>query len=171
MPAKKNVLKTTIELTPKQRTFVDILVANWGKMSKVQAAMKAGYKSTKPEGPTETASRLTNPGLNPHVCRYLEKRLQQELQKYEKDKLKSFKRFEDLGDKAADKGQFTAAINAEFRKGQMAGFFVDRKEIKHMGLEGMSREALEKRLAELEDKIGESKTIINITPEEITQGQ
>ena len=64
MPAKKNVLKTTIELTPKQRTFVDILVANWGRMSKVQAAMKAGYKSTKPEGPTETASRLTNPALN-----------------------------------------------------------------------------------------------------------
>ena len=53
----------------------------------------------------------------------------------------------------------------------MAGFFVDRKEIKHMGLEGMSREALEKRLAELENKIGESKTIINVTPEELTQGQ
>ena len=104
------------------------------------------------------------------MVRYLEKRLQQELQKYEKDKLKSFKRFEDLGDKAADKGQFTAAINAEFRKGQMAGFFVDRKEIKHMGLEGMIREALEKRLAELENKIGESKTIINVTPEELTQG-
>ena len=48
----------------------------------------------------------------------------------------------------------------------MAGFFVDRKEIKHTGLEGMSREALEKRLSELENKIGEGKEIINVTPKE-----
>jgi len=47
----------------------------------------------------------------------------------------------------------------------MAGFYVDRREIKHLGLEGMSREALEKRLAELEQKIGEAKNIINVTPE------
>ena len=166
MPAKKNVMKTTIELTPKQRTFVDILVANWGKISKVEAAQRAGYTSKKAEGPTETASRLTNPAQNPHVCRYLEKRLQQELQKYEKDKLIDYKKYEDLGDRAAKAGQYTAAINALFRKGQMAGFFVDRKEIKHTGLEGMSREALEKRLSELENKIGEGKEIINVTPKE-----
>ena len=49
----------------------------------------------------------------------------------------------------------------------MAGFYVDRREIKHLGLEGMSREALEKRLAELEQKIGEAKSIINVTPEAI----
>jgi len=168
MAGKSNVLKTMIELTPKQRSFVDILVANWGKMPKVEAARQAGYKSNKPEGPVETASRLTNPNLNPHVCRYLEKRLSQELQKYEKDKLRSYKKFEELQTSAATKGQFTAAINAEFRKGQMAGFYVDKREVKHIGLEGMSREALEKRLSELEKKIGESKDIINITAEAIT---
>jgi len=167
MAGKSNALKTTIELTPKQRSFVDILVANWGKMPKVKAAIEAGYKSNKPEGPVETASRLTNPELNPHVCRYLEKRLTQELQKYEKDKLRSYKKFENLGEDAAKKGQYTAAINAEFRKGQMAGFFVDKREVKHIGLEGMSREALEKRLSELEQKLGEAKNIINVTPEAI----
>ena len=171
MAGKKNLLKTTVELTQKQRSFVDILVANWGKISKVDAAKQAGYKSAKEEGPMETASRLTNPRLNPHVCRYLEKRLSQELQSYEKDKLKSYKKLEDYGERAAGKSQFTAAINAEFRKGQMAGFYVDRREIKHLGLEGMSREALEKRLAELEHKIGESKNIINITPEALASKQ
>ena len=30
MPQKKNVLKTTNDLTAKQRKFVDVLVANWG---------------------------------------------------------------------------------------------------------------------------------------------
>ena len=95
---------------------------------------------------------------------YLEKRLSQELQKYEKDKLAAFKKFENLGVDAANKGQYTAAINAEFRKGQMAGFFVDKREVKHIGLEGMSREKLEERLSELEKKIGEAKDIINVTP-------
>ncbi len=171
MAGKKNVLKTTIELTQKQRSFVDILVENWGKISKVDAAKQAGYQSKKPEGPVETASRLTNPALNPHVCRYLEKRLSQELQIYEKDKLRSYKKLEDYGERAAGKSQFTAAINAEFRKGQMAGFYVDRREIKHLGLEGMSREALEKRLAELEQKIGEAKNIIDVTPEAIASKQ
>ena len=50
----------------------------------------------------------------------------------------------------------------------MAGFFVDKKEINHIGLEGMSREQLEQRLSELETKIGEGKNIINVTAEEIT---
>ena len=81
MAGKKNLLKTTIELTQKQRSFVDILVENWGKISKVDAAKQAGYQSKKAEGPVETASRLTNPTLNPHVCRYLEKRLAQLEQK------------------------------------------------------------------------------------------
>jgi len=105
------------------------------------------------------------------VCRYLEKRLSQELQIYEKDKLRSYKKLEDYGERAAGKSQYTAAINAEFRKGQMAGFYVDRREVKHLGLEGMSREALEKRLQELEQKIGEAKNIIDITPEAATSKQ
>jgi hypothetical protein len=53
----------------------------------------------------------------------------------------------------------------------MAGFYVDRREVKHLGLEGMSREALEKRLQELEQKIGEAKNIIDITPEAATSKQ
>jgi len=168
MAKKKNSLKTVTELTPKQKLFVDNLVENWGKISKVKAASLAGYKSNKPEGPTEVASRLTNPDLNPHVCRYLESRLQKELQIYEKDKLRKYKRFEHLSNKAEDKGQLAVAVNAEFRSGQMAEMFVNKSEVKHVGLEGMSRDELEKRLGELEQKIGEAKDIINVTPKEIT---
>ena len=53
----------------------------------------------------------------------------------------------------------------------MAGHFVDRKEISHIGLEGMNREQLEKRLEELESKIGEAKNIINVTLEKITEDE
>ena len=159
MSKRKNVLKSTSELTLKQKAFVDIYVSNWGEISKVEAARRAGYKSNKPEGPTEIASRLTDPNKNPHVVRYMEMKYNQELKKY--------KRFETLSKKAEDKKQYAVAVNAEFRSGQMAGFFVDKKEVKHVGLEGMSREQLEKRLSELEGKIGEAKNIIDVTPEEI----
>ena len=169
MPSKKNTLKTISDLTLKQRKFVDILATKWGSITKADACIEAGY-STKDGGkPYETASKLTNPELNPHVVRYLEKRLSQELQKYEKDKLRSFKVFERLRNKAEEKNQLASAINAEFRAGQMAGFFIDKKEINHIGLEGMNREQLEKRLSELEKNINENKQIIDITAETVIE--
>ena len=94
-----------------------------------------------------------------------ESRLQKELQIYEKDKLRKYKRFDDLSKKAENKGQLGVAVNAEFRSGQMAEMFVNKSEVKHVGLEGMSREQLEKRLSELEQKIGEAKNIVDVTPE------
>ena len=42
---------------------------------------------------------------------------------------------------------------------------IDKKEVSHVGLEGMSREQLEKRLSELENKLDENKSIIDITAE------
>ena len=70
-----------------------------------------------------------------------------------------------------NKNQFNASINAQFRAGQMAGLFIDKREINVSGIEGMSRESLEKRLQELESKINENKKIIDITPEEIIEEQ
>ena len=121
MAKRKNVLKSTSELTLKQKAFVDIYVSNWGEITKVEAARRAGYKSNKPEGPTEIASRLTDPNKNPHVVRYMEMKYNQELKKHEGDKLKKYKRFETLSKKAEDKKQYAVAVNAEFRSGQMAG--------------------------------------------------
>lgn len=169
MTRKPNQLKTVSELTPKQRLFVDYYVDNYGKTTKVEAALHAGYTSKSKYGPTETASRLLNPDLNPHVVRYFEKRYAQELAIREKDKLRIYKRFENLSKKAEEKNQFAAAINAEFRAGQMAGHFVDNKVITHLGLEGMSREQLERRLEELENKIESSRNIIDVTPEAVTE--
>ena len=43
------------------------------------------------------------------------------------------------------------------------GFYIDRKEIKTSSLEGMTRDDLEKRLAELESKISANAPIIEAT--------
>ena len=161
MAGKANVIKTVNDLTAKQRKFVDIYVANFGYISKTEAARQAGYTA---KDPNTIAAKLTNPNRNPHVVRYLEKKLAQEQGKYA-NKLRSYKRFEKFGNDAANKNQFASAINAEFRSGQLAGMYVDKKEVTHNTLEGMSREQLEKRLSELEKKIGEGKNIIDVTPE------
>ena len=166
MPKKSNQLKTVHELTPKQRKFVDVLVANWGIILKKDAAKEAGYTSTTKDGLSQMASKLTNQNKNPHVVRYLEKKLANEETKYS-GRLRSFKRYEKFGDEAASKNQFAAAINSEYRSGQLAGLYVDKKEVTHNMLEGMSRDQLEKRLSELEEKIGEARNIIDITPEKI----
>jgi phage terminase small subunit len=50
MPKKSNQLKTVHELTPKQRKFVDVLVANWGTMKKSAAAKEAGYSANTKNG-------------------------------------------------------------------------------------------------------------------------
>jgi phage terminase small subunit len=164
MAGKPNVLKTMHDLTPKQRKFVDIYVSEYGLISKTEAAKRAGYVA---KDPHTIASKLTNPNRNPHVVRYLEKKIAEAKNKYA-NPLRSFKRFEKFGDDAAKKNQFASAINAEYRSGQLAGMFIDKKEVTHNTLEGMSREQLEKRFAELESKIGEAKNIINVTPEEVT---
>jgi phage terminase small subunit len=154
---KKNSLKSTDELTPKQKLFAEIYVANFGKITKQEAYEKAGFKVTS-AGP----SKLTNPNLNPHVCRYIEKLRTKELNKYA-DKLRHLKTYDYLQEKAVEKGQIGHAVNAEFRKGQAMGFYIDRKEIKTSSLEGMTRDDLEKRLAELESKISSNAPIMQRT--------
>jgi hypothetical protein len=78
-----------------------------------------------------------------------DQRFEQEVKKYESDNLRRFKRLERIADKAEEDKQYAAAINAEYRSGQLAGAYVDRREVRVSGLEGMSREELEKKLEEL----------------------
>ena len=167
MAQKRRELRSIQDLTDKQKKFIDILVDNWGKITKTDALIESGYNTKTRESAMVLASKLTNPDINPHICRYLEKRLAEEREVYEKDKLRRYKILDDLREQSSAKGQFTASINAEYRSGQLAGLYVAHKQITHSTLEGMSRDQLEKRLAELENKIGEAKNIIDVTPEKI----
>jgi len=162
-----NTLKTADQLTPKQKRFAEVLVAKWGQITKADAIREAGYTPKRDNGASELGSKLTNPVKNPHVVRYIEKLRAVELNKWEKDRLRSYKQLDRMREGAIDKSQFNAAINAEYRIGQMAGFYVNKSEVTVTGLEGMSREQLEKRLDELERKIGESKNFIDIKAEDI----
>ena len=157
----KKELRTEKDLTPKQKMFVEIMVQDHGQITQAEALKRAGYDCKDINSARSTASQLMNRRINPHVAKYYDKRFEQEVKKYESDNLRRYKRFERLADKAEKKEQFAAAINAEFRSGQLAGAFIDRKEVRVTGLEGMSREELENKLKELSEKIDghNSKTI------------
>ena len=170
---KKKELRTEDDLTLKQKKFVDIYVKNWGNTTKADALKEAGYECKNSNDYSVIASRLTNRKLNPHVVKYLDKIYKEECAKYEGDNLRRYKRLERIALNAEADKQYAAAINAEYRSGQLAGQYVDRREVKVTGLEGMSREELEKKLKEISNKIDgyNAKTIEVIEDtKEIEQG-
>ena len=166
---KKKSLRTELDLTPKQKMFVEILVQEWGTITQAEALRRAGYLCKDENSAKSTASQLLSRKTSPHVAKYFDTRFDKEIKKYESDTLRRFKRFERLSGKAEKKEQFAAAINAEYRSGLLAGAFVDRKEVTVTGLEGMSREQLEEKLSELSKKIdGYNAKTIEIKSEDVT---
>ena len=153
MGLKKKELRTVDDLTPKQKMFVEIYVKDWGNITQAEALKRAGDVCKHENDYSAIASRLLSRRLNPHVAKYFDTRFSKELKMYEGDNLRRFKRLERLADKAEKKDQYAAAINAEYRSGQLAGAYVDKKEVRVTGLEGMSRDELEKKLQELSTKI------------------
>ena len=143
---KKKELRTEDDLTLKQKKFVDIYVKNWGNITKADALKEAGYECKNTNDYSVIASRLTNRKLNPHVVKYLDRIYKEECAKYEGDNLRRYKRLERIALNAEADKQYAAAINAEYRSGQLAGQYVDRREVKVTGLEGMSREELSNKI-------------------------
>ena len=167
MGLKKKELRTVDDLTPKQKMFVEVYVKDWGNITQAEALKRAGYVCKNENDYGVIASRLLSRKHNPHVAKYFDDRFNKELKVYEGDNLRRYKRFERIADKAEKEKQFAAAINAEFRSGQLAGAYVDRKEVRVTGLEGMSRDELEKKLQELSQKIdGYNAKTIEVEPTE-----
>jgi hypothetical protein len=79
--------------------------------------------------------------------------MKKKLINFHKDKLKRFRRLDKLSKKAEENKQFNVSVQAEYRSGQLAGLYVDKREVKVSGLEGMSRDELEIKLKELSNKI------------------
>ena len=153
MAQVKKIDRSEKDLTPKQRLFVDILVANWGEISYADACRQAKYECKNESDYSAIASRLMNRRLNPHVAKYLDQQYEKEVNKFSKDKLKRFRRLDKLSKEAEKNKQFNVSVQAEYRSGQLAGLYVDKREVKVFGLEGMSRDELENKLKELSNKI------------------
>ena len=133
-------------LTEKQRIFVEIYTANEGRMTPTECARQSGYKR---ERAATTASELLSIKRYPRVVAAVKKKRNElsETHKVEMDKhVQELARLRDraLGDKS-----HSAAINAERLRGQAAGLYVERKEIRTGSIDEMSREDVLKQLKEL----------------------
>lgn len=154
-PAKRAERK----LTPKQERFVRELVSKDGFITISEAAINAGYS---PRNAASEASRMLNPDIYPHVA----KRYQEYRQELEEKYAVSYKRhvrdLQTIRDKAMEAGAWSAAVQAEYRRGQAHGdIYISKSEVRHGSIDQMSKEEVLKALEELRGG-GE---IIDITPE------
>lgn len=134
-------------LTRKQELFVRELVSKDGQITMREAAINAGY----PERSAHVrASELTNPKISPHVCRAIREYRQELDQKYGVEYQRHLRDLQVIRDAALDSGAFSAAVQAEYRRGQAQGdIYVNKTEIRHGTIEQMSKEEVLKALDEL----------------------
>ena len=94
---------------------------------------------------------MRNPKYYPKVVEAIEN-LQREYAEATKiDVVKHSRELARLRDKAVENGQLGPAVVAEFRRGQLGGFYVDRKEVVTASLDNMTRKELESKLKEIRD--------------------
>jgi len=134
-------------LTRKQELFVRELVAKDGQITMREAAINAGYP---PKSAHVRASELTNPRISPHVCKAIREYRQELDQKYGVEYQRHLRDLQLIRDAALDSGAYSAAVMAEYRRGQAQGdIYVNKSEIRHGSIDQMSKEEVMKALNEL----------------------
>ena len=144
-------------LTEKQRIFVEIYTANEGRLTPTECARQSGYKQ---ERANVTASELLNVKKSPKVVAAVMKRRNEISETHKVEMNKHVQELARLRDKALVEKSYSAAVNAERLRGQAAGLYIDRKEIRTGSIDSMSREEVLKQLKEigLDGKFRKEKT-------------
>ena len=133
-------------LTEKQRIFVEIYTANEGRLTPTECARQSGYKQ---ERANVTASELLNVKQSPKVVAAVMKRRNEISETHKVEMNKHVQELARLRDKALVEKSYSAAVNAERLRGQAAGLYIDRKEIRTGSIDSMSREEVLTKLKEI----------------------
>ena len=150
--AKVPALKKVKTLKPKEWKFVKELVAGDGQVTMKEAAIRAGYKAS---SASAMAWQLTNPEICPHVVSAIQAYRAELNSKYGTTYDRHMRDLQLIRDKALEAGAFGAAVQAEYRRGQALGtIYVERKEIRHGSIDSMSKEEVERKLAEIKKLYG-----------------
>jgi phage terminase small subunit len=158
-------------LTDKQRVFVKIYAENEGRLTPTECARQAGYKEDRAN---TTASELLNGKRFPRVVEAVIAR-RAEIEKTHEVKLnKHVQELARLREKSLSEKSYSAAVNAERLRGQAAGLYIDRKEIRTGSIDSMSRDDVLKQLKELgltgEFKKEGNQTIISVEKKSNSEG-
>ena len=138
-------------LTKKQNDFVQMVTTMEGQLTLREIAQKAGYSSN---GSHTRAYELLNPRLNPHVVAAVNRRRKELAEKYSVDYGRHIRDLQKLRDEAVANNAWSAAVMAERLRGQAAGLYVSKSEIRHGSIDSMSKVEVEKALADLQKTMG-----------------
>lgn len=148
-------------LTRKQELFVKELVSKDGQITMREAAINAGY----PAGSAHTrAYEMTNPHICPHVVAAIKAYRDELDEKYGINYRRHIRDLQTIRDMALQNGAYSAAVQAEYRRGQAQGdIYVSKSEIRHGSIDSMSKEDVMKALEEIKQTY--APVTIDITPE------
>jgi len=158
-------------LTEKQRVFVEIYTEHEGRLTPTECARQSGYKR---ERAATTASELLNVKMYPRVVQAVAKRRDEIANTHKVEMDKHVRELARLRETALGAKSYSAAVNAERLRGQAAGLYIDRKEIRTGSIDSMSREEVLSKLKEigLDGKFKEedNKTILSLEEESSSKG-
>ena len=151
LPKKRGRKKKTVAtpLNRRQELFVKELVTKDGQITMREAAINAGY----PTASAHTrAYELTNPEICPHVCRAIQIFRDELDEKYGVTYKRHLRDLQRIRDVALENGAYSAAVQAEFRRGQANGnIYINKSEIRHGTIDSMSKDEVLKALKEIKD--------------------
>jgi len=157
-------------VTSQQWKFIKELCQEEGKpVSLREAAINAGYAA---KGAASVASILTDPKKNPHVVAAIQEYRYELAEKYGTSYERHMQDLLLIRNQALEANNFSAAVAAEFRRGQALGtIYIDRKEIRHGTIDSMSKEDVKRKLEEIKAMYGgpPPTAILDITPEQIEE--
>lgn len=159
--ARKKPVTADKPLNRKQELFVKELVSKDGQITMREAAINAGYS---PSSAHTRAWELTNPHIYPNVVNAIREYRAELDEKYGVNYARHVRDLQIIRDAAMQNGAFTAAVQAEFRRGQAHGdIYVSKSEIRHGSIDSMSKEDVIAALKEL--KRTHAPITVDITPE------
>ena len=135
------------KLTPKQAKFCLLFVQEGDTKTATQCAIEAGYSENRAK---QEASELRK---HPGCMEYIRELRNQDEKKYEVNLHKHLKRLHQLSVGAEEKGNWNAAVTAEKSRGQVAGLYIDRKEIMHGSIDQLNREEVDKLLRDMDKRL------------------
>jgi phage terminase small subunit len=148
-------------LTRKQELFVKELVSKDGQITMREAAINAGYPASSAH---TRAYEMTNPHICPHVVAAIKAYRDELDEKYGINYRRHIRDLQTIRDMALQNGAYSAAVQAEYRRGQAQGdIYVSKSEVRHGSIDSMSKDEVMKALQEIKQSY--APVTIDVTPE------